>query len=143
MCGRYSLKTSPEAIAEHFELPEVPDLLPRYNIAPTQDVPVIPSGLDRTLLALADPTRRASLPRLPEGEGRVTRRAGPLAVSPHAGSKHIRVLEAARLVRRRRAGREHVQSINLGPLDEAAAWIERMICGQGGLHFAWQSVTQV
>ena len=41
MCGRFSLTTPPEILAEHFDLAEVPDLEPRYNIAPTQDVAVV------------------------------------------------------------------------------------------------------
>jgi DNA-binding transcriptional ArsR family regulator len=80
--------------------------------------------LDQTLLALADPTRRALLHRLSEGEARVTELARPFAMSLNAVSKHIRMLERARLVTRRKAGRDHYLSINLKPLDEAAAWIE-------------------
>jgi DNA-binding transcriptional ArsR family regulator len=83
------------------------------------------SGLNQTLMALADPTRRAILQRLSRGEARVTELALPFAMSLNAVSKHIRVLEGARLVRRRRAGREHLLSVNPEPLDEAAAWIER------------------
>jgi DNA-binding transcriptional ArsR family regulator len=83
-----------------------------------------PSPLDLTLLALADPTRRAILERLSRGESRVTELAKPFALSLNAVSKHIRVLERARLVRRRRAGREHVLSLNPKPLDEATTWIE-------------------
>ena len=45
MCGRYTLKAPREAIAEAFDLADVPQLLPRYNIAPTQAVPVV--RLDR------------------------------------------------------------------------------------------------
>ena len=82
------------------------------------------SHLTMTLVALADPTRRAILTRLADGEARVTDLALPFAISLNAVSKHIRVLERARLVRRRRAGREHLLSLNPKPLDEAAAWIE-------------------
>jgi DNA-binding transcriptional ArsR family regulator len=80
--------------------------------------------LNHTLLALADPTRRAILHRLARGEARVTDIAQPFAISLNSVSKHIRILERARLVRRRRAGREHLLSINPAPLDEAAEWIE-------------------
>jgi DNA-binding transcriptional ArsR family regulator len=80
--------------------------------------------LDQTLIALADPTRRAILRRLSQGEARVTELAQPFAMSLNAVSKHIRMLERARLVRRRRAGREHLLSFNPQPLDEAAAWID-------------------
>lgn len=45
MCGRYTLRSKTRTVADHFDLDELPDLEPRYNIAPTQDVPVI--GLDR------------------------------------------------------------------------------------------------
>src|SRR5687767_7012061 len=79
--------------------------------------------LDQTLISLADPTRRAILRRLSQGEARVTELAQPFAMSLNAVSKHIRMLERARLVRRRRAGREHLLSFNPQPLDEAAAWI--------------------
>lgn len=79
--------------------------------------------LDHTLTALADPTRRAILQRLAQGEARVTELAGPFAMSLNGVSKHIRMLERADLVRRRHAGREHFLSLNPQPLDEAAAWI--------------------
>jgi DNA-binding transcriptional ArsR family regulator len=81
------------------------------------------AALNDTLLALADPTRRAILNRLARGEARVTDLARPFTISLNSVSKHIRILERARLVRRRRAGREHLLSINPGPLDEAARWI--------------------
>ena len=82
-----------------------------------------PADLDRTLLALADPTRRAILHRLTAGEARVTDLAKPFAMSLNAVSKHIRLLERARLVRRRRVGREHLLSLNPEPLDVAAKWM--------------------
>ena len=79
--------------------------------------------LDKTLLALAHPARRDILQRLSYGEVRVTTLAAPFAMSLNAVSKHIRVLERARLVRRRRAGREYLLSVNPKPLDEAVSWI--------------------
>ncbi len=82
------------------------------------------TNLDQTLMALADPTRRAILERLSRGESRVTEIAQPFSMSLNAVSKHIRMLERANLVRRRRMGREHFLSLNREPLDEAAAWIE-------------------
>src|SRR5262245_11386072 len=81
-------------------------------------------NLDRTLAALADPTRRAILERLSKGEARVTEIAQPFTMSLNAVSKHIRILERADLVRRRCVGREHFLSFNREPLDEAGAWIE-------------------
>ena len=80
-------------------------------------------NLDQTLSALADPTRRAILQRLSEGEARVTELAAPFPISLNSVSKHIRILERARLVARRRAGREHFLSLNPAPLDDAAAWM--------------------
>src|ERR687889_772097 len=82
-----------------------------------------PAPLDPTLLALADPTRRAIVRRLTRGEARVTDVAAPFPMSLNAISKHIRVLERAGLVRRRVVGREHILSFNPAPLDEAAVWI--------------------
>jgi DNA-binding transcriptional ArsR family regulator len=79
--------------------------------------------LDNILGALADPTRRAILQRLSVGDARVTDLAAPFDISLNSVSKHIRILERARLVERRRIGREHVLSRNSRPLSEAAAWI--------------------
>lgn len=87
-------------------------------------VTALEKRLDRTLTALADPARRAILKRLSRGETRVTDIAKPFDISLNSVSKHIRVLERAKLVTRRRAGREHWLSFNRQPLDEAAAWIE-------------------
>ncbi len=80
--------------------------------------------LNQTMTALAHPTRRAILERLMRGEARVTDLAKPFKMSLNAVSKHIRVLERARLVRRRRVWREHRVSFNAQPLDEVGAWIE-------------------
>lgn len=90
------------------------------------------SKLDNILGALADPTRRAILLRLSRGEARVTDLAAPFAISLNSVSKHIRILERARLIERRRIGREHVLSRNPRTLNEAAAWI-------GTLQAKWQS----
>lgn len=79
--------------------------------------------LDVTLSALADPTRRAILARLAQGETRVTDVARPFAISLNSVSKHIRMLERAKLVRRRIEGREHFLALDPAPLDEAADWI--------------------
>jgi DNA-binding transcriptional ArsR family regulator len=81
------------------------------------------TDLDDTLIALADSTRRAILHRLSRGEARVTELAEPFDISLNSVSKHIRMLERARLVRRRRAGREHLLSLDPRPLEEAADWI--------------------
>ena len=83
-----------------------------------------PRTLDRTLLALADPTRRAILKRLSNGEARVTDVARPFSMSLNAVSKHILVLERAKLVRRRKEGRDHFLSYRSEPLEAAAKWID-------------------
>jgi DNA-binding transcriptional ArsR family regulator len=80
--------------------------------------------LDRTLNALADPTRRAILRRLMRGPARVTEVAKPFRMSLNAVSKHVRVLEEARLLRRRREGREHWLSYQGAPVEEVAEWRE-------------------
>ena len=79
--------------------------------------------IDATLVALADPTRRAILALLADGAARVTDLAAPFAMSLNGVSKHIRVLERARLVRRRRVGREHILSLNPAPFEEATEWM--------------------
>ena len=86
---------------------------------------MLAADIDRTLLALADPTRRAILQRLSRGDARVTEVAAPFDISLNSVSKHIRMLERAQLVRRRREGREHILSFNPRALDEIAEWIER------------------
>lgn len=83
-----------------------------------------PDPLDRTLTALADPTRRAILQRLSLGETRVSDLAQPFEMSLTGVSKHIRVLEAADLVRRRKAGREQLLTLNPEPMDAARAWMD-------------------
>lgn len=82
--------------------------------------------LDHTLNALSDGTRRAILQRLLKGDARVTELARPFAISLNSISKHIRVLERAGLVRRRRAGRERILSFNPVPLDAAAEWMQTL-----------------
>lgn len=79
--------------------------------------------LDATLMALAHPARREMLRRLAESDERVTALAKPFAMSLNAVSKHIRVLERARMVERRRRGREHVLSLRPEALNEAETWL--------------------
>lgn len=81
--------------------------------------------LDRVFGALADPTRRALLARLAEGETTVGRLAAPFDVSRPAISKHLRVLERAGMVRRTPEGRMSRCELDAGPMQEAAEWIER------------------
>lgn len=84
-----------------------------------------PSAIDLAMTALAHPTRRAILERVMQRETSVTELAEPFAISLNAVSKHIRVLERGRLVRRRRVWREHLVSFDPAPLQEVAAWIDK------------------
>lgn len=80
--------------------------------------------LDLTFAALADPTRRAMLARLAQGEASVGDLAAPHAMSLPAISKHLKVLERAGLIRRRKDGRVHHCSLDVAPMDAAMIWIE-------------------
>src|SRR6266550_651125 len=80
--------------------------------------------LDRTFAALADPTRRRILAHLTHGDRRVTDLARPHDMSLPAVSKHLRVLEKAGLLRRRRYGRVHEMRLDAKPLKQAAQWVE-------------------
>jgi DNA-binding transcriptional ArsR family regulator len=81
------------------------------------------SSLDTTLSALADPTRREILLRLAQGEVRVTDLADGFPCSLNAISKHVRILEGAGLLVRRRKGREHWLRFRPVPLVEASGWL--------------------
>src|ERR1041385_2865018 len=83
--------------------------------------------LDRTFAALADPTRRRILSHLPRGDRRVTDLARPHNMSLPAISKHLRVLEKAGLLRRRRYGRVHQMQLEAEPLKQAAEWVEKYL----------------
>jgi len=80
--------------------------------------------LNRTFAALADPTRRRILAHLSRGDRCVTDLARPHAMSLPAISKHLRVLEKAGLLRRRRYGRVHEIQLQAKPLKQAAQWVE-------------------
>jgi DNA-binding transcriptional ArsR family regulator len=81
-------------------------------------------ALSLTFAALADPTRRAILSRLVEGECSVTELAQPFEMSMPAVSKHLRVLERAGLVVQRREAQWRPCRLEAGPLKEVADWAE-------------------
>lgn len=81
--------------------------------------------LSATFAALADPTRRAILLRLAEGEVTVTELAEPFAMSMPAISKHLKVLEKAGLVSRSRDAQRRPVRLEAAPMEEANAWTER------------------
>lgn len=82
-------------------------------------------SLDRTLAALADPTRRAILTRLIVGQISVTELAAPFNVSMPAISKHLKVLERAGLIVRERKAQWRPCRLQAAPLKEVADWVER------------------
>jgi DNA-binding transcriptional ArsR family regulator len=81
--------------------------------------------LSTTFAALADPTRRAILGRLTEGEATVTELAEPFELSLPAISKHLKVLERARLVERSREAQWRPARLRAEPLKEVEEWVER------------------
>ena len=82
------------------------------------------ANLDAVFAAVADPSRRAILARLALADARVTEVAGDFSISLNSVSKHVKMLERAGLVRRTVIGRDHVLSLNAGPLEDAAAWMD-------------------
>jgi DNA-binding transcriptional ArsR family regulator len=83
-----------------------------------------PDRLDATFAALADPTRRAILDRLAQGEASVTELARPFAMSQPAISKHLKVLERAGLISRGRDAQRRPRRLVAAPLAEANRWLE-------------------
>lgn len=82
-------------------------------------------ALDRVFHALAHPARRAILRSLADREQNLSELAAPLRMTFPAASKHVKVLERARLVRRRVVGREHICRIEGRPLGDADQWLEQ------------------
>jgi DNA-binding transcriptional ArsR family regulator len=80
--------------------------------------------LDRTFSALADPTRRAIVERLADGEASVTELAEPFAMSLPAVSKHLKVLEKAGLISRGRRAQWRPCRLEPEPLKEASDWLQ-------------------
>jgi len=80
--------------------------------------------LSSTFAALADPTRRAILGRLAEGEATVNELAEPFPISVQAVSQHLKVLEHAGLIRRGRAAQLRPSRLQAAPLKDAVDWLE-------------------
>lgn len=81
--------------------------------------------LTTTFAALADPTRRAILERLAEGEASVSELAAPFPITGQAISKHLRVLEHAGLIERSRVAQRRPSRLRGAPLRDADAWLQR------------------
>jgi len=90
-----------------------------------QPIGYIQTDLDSTFAALADPTRRAILGRLAEGEASVSELAAPFAMSQPAISKHLKVLERAGLISRGKDAQRRPRRLEPAPLAAAGDWIER------------------
>lgn len=87
--------------------------------------------LDRVFAALSDPTRRAILARLSDGEATVSELVAPFGLSQPTISKHLKVLERAGLVSRGRQAQFRPVRLDAGPLARAAAWL-------GGYRRFWE-----
>jgi DNA-binding transcriptional ArsR family regulator len=85
---------------------------------------MVVDSLSATLAAVSDPTRRSILTRLASGPASVGELAQPFRMTQQAISKHIAMLERARLIEKRREGRRHVCALRPAPIAEVAAWTE-------------------
>jgi len=85
---------------------------------------VAPDRLSVIFSALADPTRRAILARLSDGEATVSELAEPFSISLPAISRHLKVLEHAGLISRSRSAQWRSSSLDAGPLREVTDWME-------------------
>jgi DNA-binding transcriptional ArsR family regulator len=88
-------------------------------------VAVLDDELTLVFAALADPTRRAILERLAQGDATVNQLAEPFAMTQQAVSKHLKVLERARLISRTRTAQSRPCVLDTEHLDAAAGWITR------------------
>jgi DNA-binding transcriptional ArsR family regulator len=86
-------------------------------------VTVVEDELDLVFSALADPTRRAILERLAQGDATVNQLAEPFAMTQQAVSKHLKVLERAQLISRTRTAQSRPCVLDSERLDTAAGWI--------------------
>jgi DNA-binding transcriptional ArsR family regulator len=83
-----------------------------------------PDQLSTIFMALADPTRRAILARLAQGEASVKELAEPFAISPPAVTKHLKVLRRAGLITQGRQAQWRPCRLQAGPLKDIADWLE-------------------
>jgi DNA-binding transcriptional ArsR family regulator len=86
---------------------------------------MVEERLDTTFHALADSTRRGMLASLALGDKSIGELAEPFAMSFAGASKHVKVLEDAGLLSRRKVGRTHLISLNARPLEEAERWLRQ------------------
>ena len=86
---------------------------------------MVENRLDTTFHALADPTRRGMLAQLALGETSIGDLAEPYRMTLAGASKHVKVLESAGLVARKKIGRTHLCSLNAKPLEDAERWLRQ------------------
>ena len=86
---------------------------------------MVEQRLDATFRALSDPTRRGMLASLALGDKSIGELGEPFAMSFAGAAKHVKVLEGAGLIERRRAGRRQMCSLQAGPLAEAERWLRQ------------------
>jgi DNA-binding transcriptional ArsR family regulator len=85
---------------------------------------MVVDNLSQAFAALSDPTRRAILARLMQGPSTVTELAEPFAVSQQAISKHLAYLENAKLIAKKRRGREHFCTLEANAIKPVADWAD-------------------
>lgn len=86
---------------------------------------MVDNRLDTTFRALADPTRRGMLASLALGDKSVGELGEPFRMTFAGASKHVKVLESAGLVERRKAGRKQICTLKAEPLAEAEKWLKQ------------------
>jgi DNA-binding transcriptional ArsR family regulator len=86
---------------------------------------MVENRLDMTFQALSDPTRRGMLANLALGEKSVGELGEPFRMSFAGAAKHVKVLESAGLIERRKAGRRHICTLRAEPLAEADEWLRQ------------------
>jgi len=115
---------SPQAASRRIDERHSTDWL---TIDPTRDIfnHMVENRLDVTFHALADPTRRGMIASLALGEKSIGELGEPFRMTFAGASKHVKVLEDAGLVSRRRVGRTHLIRIDAKPLEEAERWLRQ------------------
>ncbi|HVU30679.1 MAG TPA: metalloregulator ArsR/SmtB family transcription factor, partial [Sphingomicrobium sp.] len=86
---------------------------------------MVDNRLDTTFHALSDPTRRGMLASLALGDKSVGELGEPFAMSFAGASKHVKVLEGAGLIERRKSGRKQICRLKAAPLKEADDWLRQ------------------
>jgi DNA-binding transcriptional ArsR family regulator len=109
----------------HFSFAPFAGVLFNLSVDYREDEKVSTDQLSETFSALADPTRRAILTRLAEGEATVNELAQPFPITLQAVSKHLKVLERAGLVSRTRTAQLRPARLEAARLAEAVRWLER------------------